>query len=250
MTLPFYNDFSEITDGLVLYDTFWDIRDNMLENNLPEKSAINDYYTYVETDWFSIPSDAPNATVYFDYKAFKGPNHYFYPHEQYHIVVEATTDRVHWHKLAALTKSTNLAHEEVSLNEFVGEPYVQVRIMFEALINTINQWRWNYDKPNEQPVIYIDNFTIDFSGLDVPEVNYTTFNTLEISPNPASTFVKIKTDLNEAYNVSVYNMMGIKVLEKSEFKDGNIDISTLPSGIYFIKVSNGEKAIAKRIVIS
>ncbi len=245
LTLPFFNDFNENADGFSFYDTLWHHNANMLQNILPDFSYRNDYYTYVETDWFSIPHDAPNATAYFEYKAFYGP-HSYQPHEVYHIVVEATTDRVHWHKLSALTKSSNWKDVEVSLNDFIGEPYVQIRLMFEALENSPVINKDTGSAP--MSLIYIDNFTIDFSGLDVPEVHYTTFNTLEIFPNPASTFVEIKTDLNEAYNVSIYNMMGNKVLEKSNFTDNNLDISKLDCGIYFVKVSNGVKAIAKRII--
>ena len=60
--------------------------------------------------------------------------------------------------------------------------------------------------------------------------------------------VEIKTDLDDEYNVTIYNIMGIKVLERQEFINGNLDISTLPSGIYFIKATKDGKGIAKRIV--
>ncbi len=45
-----------------------------------------------------------------------------------------------------------------------------------------------------------------------------------------------------------YNLMGIKVMEFHDFNDGNLDISTLPSGVYFIKVTQFGKSISKRII--
>ena len=244
LTLPFYNDFSQNTDGLMFYDSLWCKASSYLQYAVP---IAEDYYSYVETNWFSIPSDAPHATMYFDYKAFKASSSSFQPHQIYHIVVEATTDRVYWHKLAALVGISNLwGHKEISLDDFIGEPYVQVRIMCECIEN--NSIYFTDAPDGDVSIMYINNITIDFSGLDVPEVHYETFNSLEICPNPASSTIEIKTDLDDEFNVIIYNILGIKVLEKQDFTNGTIDISTLPSGIYFIKATKDGKGIAKRLV--
>ncbi|MBO7460224.1 MAG: T9SS type A sorting domain-containing protein, partial [Bacteroidales bacterium] len=110
------------------------------------------------------------------------------------------------------------------------------------------RWTTGATKEASKDWVVLDNFTIDFSGLDVPEVHYETFNLLEICPNPASSTVEIKTDLDDEYNITIYNMMGIKVLERQEFTNGTLDISALPTGIYFIKATKDGKGIAKRIM--
>lgn len=200
--------------------------------------------TILETDWFSIPSDAPHATFYFDYTADIAFN--FIPMHTSRILVEATTDRIYWHKLDQLKRANSWQSREISLDNFIGEPFVQLRFIVEVT----ERWTTGTTKETTKDWVALDNFTIDFSGLDVPEIHNESFSSLEICPNPASSTLEIKTDLNDEYNVVIYNMMGIKVLEKQDFINGTLDISALPSGIYFIKATKDGKgiAIAKRIV--
>ena len=235
LTLPYFNDFDENTDGLRFFDDSWIHSSNIKITTMPE-------CTILETDWFSIPLDAPYAKFYFDYSTDRVFN--FMPMYTYRILVEATTDRIYWHKLDQLKKSNGWKHREIPLNDFIGEPFVQLRLIVE---NT-QRWTSGITKETSQDWVAFDNFAIDFSGLDVPEVNYEPFDLLEICPNPASSTVEIKTDLDDEYNVAIYNIMGIKVLEIQEFTNGTLDISALPSGIYFIKATKDGKGIAKRIV--
>ena len=252
LTLPFFNDFEENTDGFVFYDTLWKLNDDTPYGNhaLANVSQMpRDYFTYAETDWFSIPSASPNATMAFDYY-LKGngyqSNFGYLPYQMYHFMVEATTDRVHWHKLDAVESSSSMwKHREVSLNNFIGEQYVQIRFLVEDLSNSL----YERDGEKKSAKIIIDNFTIDYSFLDVTENKYVTFNKVEICPNPASSLIEIFTDIEGQYNVSIYNLMGVKVYENQCFENGNIDISSFASGIYFLKVTKGSRSIAKRIVV-
>lgn len=53
---------------------------------------------------------------------------------------------------------------------------------------------------------------------------------------------------NEELNVSILNISGQKILSKNILKQGSIDISSLSSGVYFLKaVSNGESITRKFI---
>ncbi|MCB2221390.1 MAG: T9SS type A sorting domain-containing protein [Bacteroidetes bacterium] len=82
--------------------------------------------------------------------------------------------------------------------------------------------------------------------LFVPEINAVLENNLKnyirIYPNPANETVNIEIDLKQPdiVNLSIYNTMGDKLIETSQFNLANqpdqIDISTLPSGLYFIKI--------------
>jgi hypothetical protein len=44
-------------------------------------------------------------------------------------------------------------------------------------------------------------------------------------------------------------MQGIKVFEKESFTDGILDISTLPKGMYILKITTKDESIAKKIVL-
>jgi hypothetical protein len=158
-----------------------------------------------------------------------------------HFNILVTTDRIHWHLLDGIY-SHNWNHIEYSLNDYIGEPFVQVRILAEDYKNN-----WILAKDTEN-LYGIDNLTIDFSCVGISETKYELFTSLEICPNPTSSQVEIHTDLSDSYLLDVYNLMGIKVMEINDFYDGSLDISTLPSGVYFIKVTQFGKSISKRII--
>lgn len=70
-------------------------------------------------------------------------------------------------------------------------------------------------------------------------------------PNPANSTLNIK--LSEAYNqltTEVYNNMGQLVLSHNFNATGmlQLNISTLPAGIYSVRISNGEQASAIRVI--
>jgi len=245
LTLPFYNGFEENTDGLRFYDTLWIRKDDVLKNLCESNQQRNDYFTYAESQWFSIPSNAPDATLSF-YRKKLFPFDYL-PSSYHHFIVEATTDRVHWHKLALVKRidGYNLV-KEVSLRDFIGEPYLQVRFLIEMLLNVPTREENN---PDRSSFVEIDDFTIDFSSVSVPEhVQFTPFSCLEVYPNPAHTGLEVRTDVNDAYPLAVYNLWGIKVMEIPNFRDGSLDVSPLPDGMYFVKATKNGKSIAKRIV--
>ena len=74
---------------------------------------------------------------------------------------------------------------------------------------------------------------------------YSDTKEFDIVPNPASTAIYIQSD-GEIENVVIFNAIGDAVAESGESK---IDVSTLPTGIYFVKATiDGETAIKKLVV--
>ena len=63
-------------------------------------------------------------------------------------------------------------------------------------------------------------------------------------PNPTSDKIHIK-GLND-YDLKVYNMLGQIILKAN--KTQYIYVKSLPSGIYFVEVSDGVKSLTKRFV--
>jgi len=69
---------------------------------------------------------------------------------------------------------------------------------------------------------------------------------IQLYPNPASTSFKLS---EEVTSVAVYNVSGQRVLSfKSSLED--YDISSLNSGIYFVKIDNGNQVITKKLMIN
>lgn len=64
---------------------------------------------------------------------------------------------------------------------------------------------------------------------------------IKVYPNPATEFVNIQRAASNVVNLSVYDMRGIKVMDKQLISSlETIDVSGLPKGIYVL-VINGEK---------
>ena len=250
LSLPFFNDFNEGSQGLRLLGDYWQHLQRTEDDyywgtRASYNKETNGFISIAETDWFSIPSDVSNATLSFDFFTLSSSFNYNgdLMTSMGRFNIQVTTDRVHWYLLDAIY-SYQWNHVEFSLNDYIGEPFVQVRILAEDLRN------WSIDKeisPTKN-LLGIDNFTIDYSCVGIPETKYELFTSLDICPNPTSSQVEIHTDLSVPYLLSVYNLLGIKVMEFDDFDDGSLNVSTLPPGIYFIKVTQFGKSISKRII--
>lgn len=85
-----------------------------------------------------------------------------------------------------------------------------------------------------------DYLALDAFVWDVEVLSTTSFDDVNVRvyPNPASTYIKI-SGLNKEENFIIYNILGSKVIQGSIARESNIDVSSLPSGLYFLKHSNG-----------
>jgi len=96
----------------------------------------------------------------------------------------------------------------------------------------------------------------NFSGISLSWVPTTTTNINEdnsknemfVYPNPATNEIVLKyLNINNA-NVSIYSVDG-KLISMDKLSSNNkIDVSTLKTGVYILKISNGEKTITKQFV--
>ncbi|MFP4557119.1 MAG: M28 family peptidase [Bacteroidales bacterium] len=70
-----------------------------------------------------------------------------------------------------------------------------------------------------------------------------------IFPNPASNYVRITNDNGEQFHVEVLNALGQRVLKQAIKGEGLISTSSWHPGIYFLRVSQGNHIMTKKIVI-
>ncbi len=83
-------------------------------------------------------------------------------------------------------------------------------------------------------------------GVDENELNK-----INISPNPSSSFISLQLPKNmNQGQISVYDMLGKKLYSQEFTTEGShsIDISKWNSGIYFLKVSSGERVQTERFI--
>lgn len=71
---------------------------------------------------------------------------------------------------------------------------------------------------------------------------------LSIYPNPAKNILNITSDSSEAKSVAIYNVLG-KVVLSEKVTNAPINIANLASGVYVIKVSEGDKTASRKLVI-
>ncbi len=69
-----------------------------------------------------------------------------------------------------------------------------------------------------------------------------------VYPNPATDFLTIDAGNVEISSVSVFNILGAKVLELNELVDNKINVSSLTSGIYLLEVVQANKSQIIRMV--
>ncbi len=74
---------------------------------------------------------------------------------------------------------------------------------------------------------------------------------VNIHPNPTSDFFQIHTDLNEAFDVQIYNNIGQQVMLLTDIYNGsNINIRGLQKGIYFVQLTDQQGAsLVKKVVL-
>ena len=77
-------------------------------------------------------------------------------------------------------------------------------------------------------------------------------NQVALYPNPTNGIFNIKMDGLLPKTLELYDLKGQKIFFKNEFTNTEekikIDISSVPSGIYFIKIETENNTITKRII--
>lgn len=239
--IPASYDFEDATAGnLHLYNENWSIEQFKNRFCLVAKTYTRDnILQIIETPWFSIPETTEDVT--FGFTMNRNIPSIWSPYNA-GVYIDVTTDRKNWHKLDFVWDQQNRWNEYAfSLNDYIGEDYVQVRIRFEASGQGNTTTTYKY--------MAVDDLYINFDHQDVNEVFVEDKFNLSISPNPSKGIVNIATGLERNYSVAVYNMIGVRVLSDNSFHDGTLDLTALPSGVYFISVDNGTDRLTKRVVI-
>jgi choice-of-anchor B domain-containing protein len=75
---------------------------------------------------------------------------------------------------------------------------------------------------------------------------------LNLYPNPAQNFVKIMTNVNEEAELSITNILGQTLLQRSytHFGSQDLDVSQLPAGTYFVSLRTNSKSFSKKLIIN
>ena len=69
-----------------------------------------------------------------------------------------------------------------------------------------------------------------------------------VYPNPSSDVINIRTT-ERVDKVELYNTLGQSVIRSNSFDGNQIDINSLKSGLYLLKIYSGNKTVTKKVII-
>ena len=118
-------------------------------------------------------------------------------------------------------------NQEIRFNETNREQLI------DSLTRTVNQYiNVHYDN------VYLDNFCDLIAGMESIENNAAIIT----YPNPALDFFNLKTELRDI-EVSVHNLLGQRLFTE-RWQGRPIEIGSLESGCYIVKMKKGNRALA------
>lgn len=104
------------------------------------------------------------------------------------------------------------------------------------------------DAANTTPTIVIDELKINTA---LPTLSNDSFNDivgLRVYPNPAKNTLFITSDSFEVKNIAIYDVLG-KATLTAKVTNAPLNISSLTSGIYIVKITEGNKTATRKLVI-
>ena len=115
--------------------------------------------------------------------------------------------------------------------------------------NTVGQPAWSSAiwYPGDQAYSNGNAFAIRMNLGSNVNLMENTINKLEVFPNPSNDFVNIKLENNLQSELTLMDVSGKVVLEKTFTNTSNIILSSLKSGIYMLSVKNNSQIITKRV---
>ena len=150
--------------------------------------------------------------------------------------------------------------QPVNIEELFGENInniIELRDWKDSLIWTPDNQIFDYLKPGLAYLLILefgnDPFTLEFPpyswdiSIDIEEQDELFFS---IAPNPSSGIFHIHLPLNnKKHSAHIFNPQGQLILQHDGFENFDIDISDHPSGIYYLKITQGGLQTARKLVL-
>ncbi|UAB76171.1 DUF6130 family protein [Mesoflavibacter sp. SCSIO 43206] len=138
------------------------------------------------------------------------------------------------------------------INPSIGgtEPAADLTEASGSTGNTFSQFLIRQDSPTETPFMIMDELRIATTWSDATlttqEFSQANFS---IYPNPTNKgYVNIKTTSNSAVNVTVFDLLGKKVITKTLSND-TLNVSNLKAGVYLLNIEQNGASTTKKLVI-
>ncbi|WP_435413072.1 T9SS type A sorting domain-containing protein [Psychroserpens mesophilus] len=118
---------------------------------------------------------------------------------------------------------------------------------------SLNQFAIRQDSTGETPFVLFDELRIGTSWAEVTpttlSVNEFTADTFKVYPNPTSLgYVNIASANSAAISVTVFDVLGKQILNET-LNNNRLNVSTLNSGVYIMKVTQNNASVTKKLII-
>lgn len=191
------------------------------------------------TSYFATPADANrwlispaiNLSAFGNYLTWEAKSHDPSFTDDYLVLISTTSDFSSNVDTLLMVLEENYVWEshEINLSEL---GYDNQTIYIAFVLNTYDGFK-----------LYLDDVQVRAEDpVAVSELGKTSLN---VYPNPCTDFFEVKNDLNFDF-LEVFNELGQQKLKSYINK---IDVKTLESGVYFVRVHFGEFSEMKRIVV-
>jgi|26BtaG_2_1085354.scaffolds.fasta_scaffold00230_3 hypothetical protein len=118
----------------------------------------------------------------------------------------------------------------------------------------LDKVRINLGSNSKTPGIILDEVRIGNSWLAVttnPTASVSKneiANNVRVYPNPSRNFLNVETNNMTVTSLQFYNILGATVYTQNGLLNNKVDISTLASGVYLMKINSGDQSVTKKII--
>lgn len=95
---------------------------------------------------------------------------------------------------------------------------------------------------NSQPLWFKDATAEYRLSCELELNNYTSTGTIYIYPNPVSDLLIISSPTQILNEIEIFSING-SLIKKERLNNSSLEVSTLPSGVYFLKIKNQEQEV-------
>lgn len=100
---------------------------------------------------------------------------------------------------------------------------------------------------------FVDDICVSTNSLTCPIINSVKTNEnidgIKIYPNPANSFLYIDNVSNKNINISINDVIGVELYKCFTETGVQIDLSSLPPGMVFVKIQQDNNSFIKKIII-
>lgn len=132
----------------------------------------------------------------------------------------------------------------------INPEYSLERGILLEMANLVTLHRW-HTEDEQGNLVYAGDFTYIYHTrpLETTNLNFDA-DTIQIYPNPSSEFVTVNSVENNIRSISVLDAAGKQVLKVSDVNKTEMDlaVSSLQSGIYYIRLNTAQGIVTQKLV--